>query len=351
MASKELEVNLESVSCELNEAPREMRIFSLSMRSLFSSCAVGGRSIEAGRFRELRDDTRSSAVVYVKCVLPLVKQCVLDLNEYFGYFQDFTMDKWWDSIDDIVKEVNDHKETCKFLINIHEEIIACLKKNQGYASVLLEEMKASSKVYERIAEDLKEKADRKYAWATALLFFPVVNVIATPLLRYSANNDLAEAIANTRQAGIQIAAAEVVRDTLVPAISQFVNCLQAITGFFEVTEGQLRTIQNKGKKTKDAQEPKSIHYKTMKTYSCKIMDGCTNFIKLLPSIRSDLNAIPTNCGDQNYIDRWLERQKKAIRHKFSNKSLVVRIVTAISGNSIQSIDDLDGKRYVQEAHF
>ena len=351
MASTELEVHLESMSSELNEAPREMTIFSLSMRGLFSSCAVGGDCTRAGRFRELRDDTRSSAVVYVKCVLPLVKQCVLDIKEYFGYFQDLTMDEWWDSIDDVEKEMNDYKKTCTFLIDIHKEIVTDLKKKQGDASVLSEEMKASSKVYERIAEDFKERADKKYAWATGLLFFPVVNVIATPLLRYSANNDLAESFANARQADIQLASARVVKDTLVPTIAKFVNFLQTIYGFFEVAEGQLGTIQSKGKKAKNAKEPKTVHYRKMKTYFLEIMNDCTGFIESLPAICSDLDAIPTNCGDQNYVDRWLERQKKAIRHKFSNESLVVRIVTAISGNTIQSIDDLDGERHVQETNF
>ena len=327
-------MHLERVSCELNEIPREMRIFSLSMRSLFSSYTVQESSTEDCKFRMLRNATRNDAVVYIKCVLPLVKQCVLDLKEYFRYFQALTFDEWWDNIDDIVKEVNDHTEFCKLLIAIHEEIITDLKKRQDTASVLMGEMKALSERYEKLAKDFQDRADRKFAWATALLFFPVVNVIATPLLRYSANNDLAESIEKAFQADIQIAAAAIVRDTLVPALSSFVDGLQAIAGFFEDTEGQLITVQRKGEKAKAAQEAKLLHYKSMRDSSREIMDDCKHFLELLPAIRSDLYAIPTDPGDDNYVDRWLERQAKAIRHKFSNESFVVKMLTTNSGNTI-----------------
>ena len=327
-------MHLERVSCELSEIPRQMRLFSLSIRSLFSSYSVGGSSRKARKFRMLRNETRNDAVLYVKCVLPLVKRCVLDLKEYFGYFQALTLDEWWENIDDIVKEVNDHTEFCKLLIAIHEEIITELKKRQDKASVLMGEMEALSKRYERLAKEFQDRADKKFAWATALLFFPVVNVIATPLLRYSANNDQVASIEKAFQADIQIAAAAIVRDTLVPAISRFLNGLQAIAGFFEVTGGDLISIQSMGEKAKDAQEAKLLHYKSMRNCSSKIVDGCKNFLELLPAIRSDLDAIPTNSGDDNYVDRWLERQAKAIRHKFSNESFVVKMLTAISGNTI-----------------
>ena len=327
-------MHLERVSCELSEIPRQMRFFSLSMRSLFSSYAVEGSSEEACKLRELRDETRSSAVVYVKCVLPLVKQCVVDLKEYFGYFHALTMDEWWDSIDDIIKEVNDHKQFCKLLIAIHEEIITELKKRQDTASVLMKEMEALSKVYEKLAKDFRDRADKKYAWAIALLFFPVVNVIATPLLGYSAYNDKVASIEKASQADMQIATAAIVKEMLVPAISSFVIGLEAIAGFFEATGEGLGVIQRKGKKAKDAREAKLFQYKPMRDYSLKIMDDCTKFLDLLPAIRSDLDAIPKNSGDKNYVDRWLQRQMQAFRSILSNKSLVDKIMTAIAGTTI-----------------
>jgi hypothetical protein len=49
----------------LKEMPRDMHIFSLSMRALYTDRAVGCTSTDAAcKFRKLRDDTRNDAIWY-----------------------------------------------------------------------------------------------------------------------------------------------------------------------------------------------------------------------------------------------------------------------------------------------
>ena len=333
MASEEIQQQLVTLSSQLDNVPEKMRLFSLSMRSLYSDNAVGTSSDTANRFRKLRDDTRNDAVVYVKGVLPVVKQCVSDIKGYFEYYKDLSMDEWWESISDIIGETKHQKEACHALIAIHEDIITKLKKRQDDAKILMDEMKDLSAEYEKKAKELKESADAKNAWAIGLAFVPFVNVIATPMLGAAAQNDLVEAVGKKKEAEIQIVATAVVRDTLVPALSNFVNGLQDIAGFFSVVHQELESFQNKGEKARDAEEPKRIHYITMKGKANRIMSGCNGFFAVLPSIRTDLEAIPVEGTDQNYVDRWMEKQKEIIMKECSSNGLVKRLMKAITSGS------------------
>ena len=53
---------------------------------------------------------------------------------------------------------------------------------------------------------------------------------------------------------------------------------------------------------------------------------CRGFYAVIPEIRTDFQAIPSEGTDQNYIDRWLEKQKKAIQEKYSVRKLASKPV-------------------------
>jgi len=333
MGSEKIEKDLDTVSTQLENAPDMMRIFSLSMRSLFTENAVGTSSSTAQKFGTLRDETRNDAVVYVRGVLPCVKQCVSDIKSYFKYYEDSTMDEWWQSIDYVIEETKAHKQACDALIEIHEGIITELKKRQDDVKTLMSEMTDLSAEYEKKAQELQGSAYLKNAWASRLLFVPIVNLIATPLLRVSARHDLVASGENRTEAEIQIAAAGVVKNTLVPALSKFIEGLKEFAGFFEVIHEELKTFQNKGENAKDAEQHKLLHFNTMRKKASKIMDSCERFFAVLPSICSDLEAIPTEGTDQNYVDRWMENQKAIIINKCSSSRFVKKVMKAILDGS------------------
>ena len=329
MGSEKVQKCLDTVSTQLDNAPEMMRIFSLSMRSLFTDNAVGTSSPTAQKFRQLRDDTRNDAVVYVRGVLPVVKQCVSDIKGYFEFYEDLTMDQWWQSIDYIIEETNAHKQAFDALVEIHKDIITELKKRQDGAKTLMSEMTDLSAEYERKAQELQESANSKNFWAIGLLFVPFINVIATPLLKVSAYGDLVTSVGKKKEAEIQIVAAGVVKNTLVPALSQFIEGLQEFAGFFAVIHEELKTIQSRGENAKDAEQHMLVHFNTMRKKASRIMESCKRFFAVLPSIRSDLDAIPTEGTDQNYVDRWMENQKAIIINKCSSSRFVKKIMKAI----------------------
>jgi hypothetical protein len=70
----------------LKEMQKNMHIFPLSMRALYTDKAVGTSTDAACKFRKLRDDTRNYAMVYLKCILPISTKFVMSIKEYFANY-------------------------------------------------------------------------------------------------------------------------------------------------------------------------------------------------------------------------------------------------------------------------
>jgi len=332
MGSEKIQERFETVSARLDDVPKNMRKFSKGMRVVFTENAVGTSSSTARRFRTLRDDTRHDGVVYVKGVLPVVKQFFSDIKSYFEYYITLTMEDWLESIDSIIEKTKANEQACNALVEIHEVFMAELKRREDSAKTLSSEMRDLSAEYSKSAQRLQERAESKNAWASRLLFVPIVNVIAYPLLRRSANGDLVASDGQKTEAEIQIAAAGVVEDTLAPALSAFIKGLQEFSGFFAVIHEELTSFQDEGENAKDAEQHKLDHFNIMSKKASKIIDSCKRFFAVLPSVRSDLDAIPTEGTDQNYVERWMKRQQEIIINKCSNSEFVKRFTKAINSS-------------------
>ena len=99
---------------------KSMRVFSVSMRSLYVDKAVGTSTEAARKFRKLRDDTRNDAMVYLKGILPLSTKFVASISEYFEYYDALEYEEWCDMISDILKETIGYRQLCETLLTMHE---------------------------------------------------------------------------------------------------------------------------------------------------------------------------------------------------------------------------------------
>lgn len=314
---------------QLKSMPVDMRLFSLSMRSLYAENNVGSSSKLATKFNKLRDDTRNDAMMYLKGVLPVSTKFVASISEYFEYYDALNYDEWSEMLSDIIQETVSYKELCETLVKMHEDLLVTLKKRRDQAEVLAREFKDLKEEFERKKKELEAKAKSKRWWALGLSFVPGVNAIASPLLAGSANKDLAEAVAKGAQAKVQEAAAITVSETLVPALEAFIDGIRKAAGFFSIMEQELRKFESKAEKGQ--KDPKPLYYKVMKKEAKDMKSICQVFYAVLPDVRSDFLAIPTEGTDQNYIDKWLEKQKKMIEERCSVKALARKLLAAISG--------------------
>ena len=325
---KQAENSVKDLREQLQSMPVDMRIFSLCMRSLYSDQALGTNSKGARKFRELRDKTRNDAMVYLKGVLPLSTKLVSSISEYFEYYEALEYEEWREMLSDILEETIGYREMCQALLKMHEDILVPLKEREDQARVIVKELKHLQEEFERKKKELEEKACTKRSWAVGLAFVPFVNVIASPVLFSAAESDVASAVAKGCEAKVQEAAAITVSDTLIPALKGFISGISKAAGFFSVMEQELKKFEGKAEKSKS--DGKKLYYKVMKAQASDMKSLCQGFYAVIPEVRTDFLAIPTEGTDQNYIDRWLEKQKKTIQEKCSIRKLASKLLLAIT---------------------
>ena len=117
------------------ELQENMRIFSLSLRSLFSDQNVGWGS-EYQSFRQLRDTVRKDACWYTKGVLPLSVTAVNNIVDYFNDYVALDQATWENSLADIVTKVTSYESVCHEVKRLHEPLQTSLKKKQDSARVI-----------------------------------------------------------------------------------------------------------------------------------------------------------------------------------------------------------------------
>ena len=314
---------------QLKEMSVDMRIFSLTMRSLYAENAVGTDHELASRFRALRDDTRNDAMVYLKGILPVSTKFVASISEYFEYYEALDYDEWCEMLPDVLEETTGYKQLCETLLKMHEDILVPLKRRKDEANILVTEFKDLKKEYENQKKALEAAAASKRGWAIALCFVPFVNVIATPLLAGSADSDLAKAVAKSKQAEIFGSASITVSECLIPALEHFIDGIRKAAGFFSVMEQELKKFEGKAEKAQT--NPKRLYYKVMNKEAKDMKSICQMFYAVLPDVRTDFLAIPDQGTDQNYVDRWLEGQMKTIEEKCKVPKLVKMLLKSITG--------------------
>ena len=325
---KKIENEVKELDASIRDMPKAMRMFSLTMRSLYADKAVGTNDELAKRFRNLRDETRNDAIVYLKGILPISTKFVSCISEYFEYYEALDFEEWCDMIADILEETTGYRQLCEALLKMHEDIMVPLKKRRDSAKIMINEFKDLTETYQRQSKDLKEKAICKREWAHSLLYVPVVNFVAYPLLHVSANIDLVESIAKNKQAEIAEAASITVAEALIPALEEFMTGLRNAASFFSVMEQELRKFESKAEKAKS--EPKKLYYKVMRKQAEGMKSTCQVFYAVLPDVRTDFLAIPTEGTDQNYVDKWLEQQKKTIQEKCLVSTLALKLLKALT---------------------
>ena len=322
---KASENNLVTLKKPLLQMPEYMKIFSLSMRSLYADEAVSKTSTDAARkFRKLRDETRQHAVVYLKYILPVTTEFVMVLKDFFATYDALSFEEWREMLPDILDETTSHKDLAQTVVTMHQELMTPLKERQDAAEIILKKHKDLQERYEKQSELLAGSAESSRKWAIALLFIPVVNLIAYPLLRSRAKEDEAKAIAKHAESEIHEAAALVVAKTLIPALTNFVDGLIKAAGFFQTMESELQSMVETTDKSFDTR--KRLYFMRGKNEAKDLKSLCQAFYAVLPDVRTDFELIPTEGTNQEIVDKWLKKQREAIATK---RSSVQKILLSI----------------------
>ena len=280
------------------------------MRSLYAEKNVGTSTEVACKFTQIRDETRNDAKVYLKVILPLTTKFVSSIKFFFEFCEAISYHEWHDMLPRIVTKVKDLKELVETLKSLHEDLLGNLNKREDDAKITITKFKNLQSEFEKKTKQFENKATYRYMWANFLAFIPGVNLIAYPLLKLSADEYYAQALAMAAESETQKAAALVVSETLIPALSQFIEGLCKAAGFLQTLEEELESPEN----SREA-DCEKVYFRMMKSNAKRIQPSVYKFYASLPTVRADFNAIPDEGTDQNYIEEWLNEKLRMISLK------------------------------------
>ena len=271
-----------------------MRIFSRTMRSLYAEKAVGTNGELAKRFREIRDKTRDDASVYLRGILAISAKFVASISKYFEYYEALDYEEWGDMISDILEEIVGYRGLCEAVHKMHQDIYQLSQMRTREVNLMATEFKYPTEEYEKQWKELEDAASTKRRRTFA----------ATPLLP------------------------SIACGSLILALDSFIGGLRIAAEFFLIMEEELRKFEGKAEKAQG--EPKKLYYQVMNKEAKNMKSFCQNFYVVLADVKTDVLAIPQDGTDRNYVDEWLEDQKKTIREKCNVPKLVQKLLKAIT---------------------
>lgn len=311
---------------QLKEMPKNIRLFSNSVRSLYAQNTSGKTAEASQQFRKLRDDTRNDAMVYLKGILPLSSRFASSINDFFDFYEALNFQEWCEKLSSIHEEAVSYKQLCEALLKTHTDILVPLKRRQDQAKLVVAECKDLQERFETKKEECKERGKTKEVWGVGLSFLiPPVGYA----LREEASADFAEADAHGTQAKIQGAAAIAVRDNLIPALENFVKGITKAAGFFSVMEQEIGKFEGKAEKGKESAKP--LHYKVMRREAQDIKTICQTFSATLSDVKADFEAISIEGTDQDYVDRYLAGHREIIRETCTTSNLASSLLAVTTG--------------------
>ena len=316
------EEELSTVASSIGEFAENMRLFSLNMRALYTTEAVGGFSDAAKKLREVRDATRNDAQVYLKGILPVCHNFVSSIKNLFEFYYILNYDEWDENLEDILEEAEQNEELSSYILKIHETFLTTMKQRQDEANIATKELHELTEKFKDILKNTAEKVQVAGAWVKKLNFSPI-NIILYPFLALVYSGKVGEYLADESNSQIATAALLNINDSLIPALKAFVQGLTKAAAFFSVIHNDIREFKRRG----DAalEKKKRWHFVIMKGKANIIMNNSDQFLGILPDVRTDFEAIPITGTDENYVDRWLQRQKALIEKK-CGKTLKNRIL-------------------------
>lgn len=268
-----------------------LRSFSASMRNLYGEGdSFTSYSGAAGmKFRKLIDETRKDAMVVFEEVLPLSNKLITSVSNFFDCYEGLEFEEWCNEIPSILDKTIAYRQLSETLLQRYEAALVPLKKRQDYARLVVKESEHLKRAYDRKKTELEDAASNKQHWAIGLAFVPLVNLIATPALAYSAASDIEEATRQGTLARVQGQTARKVSGTLIPALNDIVAGVSKAAGFFSVMEQELKKLEGKAEKGKDTR--KFLHYMVMKKEAKDMKSICRDFHSALPDVQKNLSLM------------------------------------------------------------
>ena len=284
--------SLDEFGNDIIKATEMLQVATLSLRSLY---VVNSSSVNS--FVKLRQKITNEAKVYSKNVLPTSNDLIRTISRFCSLYNYVELNDFRKYFKAFVQEVKKGAEKCDLTLKLNKYILVEFKNSEDEVVKVLEQLESKTKEYEQKKKELMNSADVKLRWAIVLALIPVVNVIAGPIIYMNGRKSVINAIAESEEELLTVAAAEAIKGPLIMSITTLISSFNNIAKFFIILTDELNNIDNDD-------ELKKAHYNIMKNKCLKIIDACNYYFSQIPAAMANLQAIPDDY-DKNYVEEWL----------------------------------------------
>ena len=290
---------IDKLSYELREMAGNMEIFSITMLCLFHDRNITGRTNEERQFMALRDSIKNEVIDYRRSVLPKTRALVTNIQRFFEYYKYLEFEEWKECLDDITKDLETNKNDSKDLIETKTNLSAGLRRSSDEARQLCGSCENKEAEYAQEIESLKLTAAAKIGGFGAMTGLPsavailgatpvvlgVVTVAALPAalyLGFKALEDLGKKRDTEKEKKAIYFLSHTVKTDLIPMVDNFSRAVDTIAGYFEGLQCHLNNARVGNSKPL---------FLVGKRKATEIIDGCQMFLRVIPAIESNLQAI------------------------------------------------------------
>ncbi|KAJ8023567.1 hypothetical protein HOLleu_36040 [Holothuria leucospilota] len=147
---------------DITNLPRELTRISECLRLLHAKEVIATESEHYEDIKDLRNDMRKHATVYVKLVQPFVDEILRYLRRISNAYSQNDFEEWENNSNHLMSMLTNCKELCKVTLKLFAVITPTLKRNEDNSKAL---MSYIEKNFTKLAAKGK-KAKKKSKWIT-----------------------------------------------------------------------------------------------------------------------------------------------------------------------------------------
>lgn len=287
----------------LEEMPRQIRMFSESMKKRFVDQALSSDPESCAKYQKLRNDTKNDALVYINAVVPIIEEVVSEIENVITHFMYLNDKELQREVNGMLDELHNCRQLCEMAKTMNEDTMVTLKQREDKAKEVEKEIRELQVECERKQFEFEKSAEFKRKLAIGFSLVPGINLIVAPALFIASNSDKKDALVQGSEAQAKGAAATAVLETLIPALTAFIEGLGAVAGFFAEMENEIKKCHNEGEKW--MRRSLGPHSDLMKRNATNVLMKCKEFRYVLPSVKTDFRAI---CPDDGTDDEEIDHQ-------------------------------------------
>lgn len=279
-------------------------------RCLYAACHEADEAESSAKFCTFRENARKHAAVFADFLLQVSESVVAAMKTFMNYYLTQEYDDWNENIGAIGVEAHAYATVCGSLKIAYQHLLGDFKR-------LAQEHRNQSQ---------QNTPGRK---STAALYHAFISSRPDIKSPESRINAFKEDILRQHIADVEAVAIACIEEYLIPAITNFIEALRSLAGFFAGLASDVKEFGGKGKEAHT--RGKLVHYNLLRTMGNGVQEKCTQFIECLPNFNANIFLCGTTYDA--FVKNWVDENMDGIDKEY------LKALWQLNGNSVQQAVD------------